>query len=55
MTMPRRTQVSRADLLKCLHAYGEAYLEDMAAALGYERYEPPKKRSRHRYQRRAQR
>ncbi|MDS4059877.1 MAG: hypothetical protein RKP73_15100, partial [Candidatus Contendobacter sp.] len=41
--MHRRTQLSRADLLECLHAYGEAYFEGMAAALGYERHEPDKK------------
>lgn len=33
--MRHRTQISRADLLECLHAYGETCLEDMAAALGY--------------------
>lgn len=41
--MSRRTQLSRADLLECLHAYGEAYFEGMAAALGYEQREPDKK------------
>ncbi|MDZ7621632.1 MAG: hypothetical protein U5O69_04185 [Candidatus Competibacteraceae bacterium] len=43
--MPRRTQVSRADLLECLHAYGEAYLEGMASALGYVRTKNTAKKS----------
>lgn len=41
--MHRRTQINRADLLECLHAYGETHLEDLAAALGYERCESDKR------------
>ncbi|HMQ12786.1 MAG TPA: acetate--CoA ligase family protein [Candidatus Competibacter phosphatis] len=40
--MRRRTQLNRADLLECLHAYGEAYFEGMAAALGYVYQQPSK-------------
>jgi hypothetical protein len=40
--MRRRTQLNRADLLECLHAYGEAYFEGMASALGYVYQQPSK-------------
>ena len=40
--MRRHAQVSRADLLECLHACGKAHLDGIAAALGYERRERKK-------------
>src|SRR5262245_35914498 len=38
--MQHRTQLSRADLLVCLHVYGEGQIEAFAAALGYSRRPP---------------
>ncbi len=40
--MRRHAQVSRADLLECLHACGEAHWDSIAAVLGYERREEEK-------------